>query len=189
MIRNKKDDGKDCSKEEMKILESKRIILEEKEKIKKEKKKIHTKKMDKFKKTKFGQFLGKFIYIFSDEKNSYSFSEVFVITIVSLVLGAFACFSVFMIITGGRNYFKISKELNKFVDVYELIRENYNCDVSSDKLVDNAISGMVSGVGDVYTSYSDSEDADTFDELVSGIYKGIGCTIQQLDEKIKVIDI
>ena len=98
MIRNKKDDGKDCSKEEMKILESKRIILEEKEKIKKEKKKIHTKKMDKFKKTKFGQFLGKFIYIFSDEKNSYSFSEVFVITIVSLVLGAFACFSVFMII-------------------------------------------------------------------------------------------
>lgn len=189
MIRNKKDDGKDCSKEEMKILESKRIILEEKEKIKKEKKKIHTKKMDKFKKTKFGQFLGKFIYIFSDEKNSYSFSEVFVITIVSLVLGAFACFSVFMIITGGRNYFKISKELNKFVDVYELIRENYNGDVSSDKLVDNAISGMVSGVGDVYTSYSDSEDADTFDELVSGIYKGIGCTIQQVDEKIKVIDI
>lgn len=189
MIRNKKDDGKDCSKEEMKILESKRIILEEKEKIKKEKKKIHTKKMDKFKKTKFGQFLGKFIYIFSDEKNSYSFSEVFVITIVSLVLGAFACFSVFMIITGGRNYFKISKELNKFVDVYELIRENYNGDFSSDKLVDNAISGMVSGVGDVYTSYSDSEDADTFDELVSGIYKGIGCTIQQVDEKIKVIDI
>lgn len=189
MIRNRKDDGKDCSKEEMKILESKRIILEEKEKIKKEKKKIHTKKMDKFKKTKFGQFLGKFIYIFSDEKNSYSFSEVFVITIVSLVLGAFACFSVFMIITGGRNYFKISKELNKFVDVYELIRENYNGDVSSDKLVDNAISGMVSGVGDVYTSYSDSEDADTFDELVSGIYKGIGCTIQQVDEKIKVIDI
>ena len=94
-----------------------------------------------------------------------------------------------MIITGGRNYFKISKELNKFVDVYELIRENYNGDVSSDKLVDNAISGMVSGVGDVYTSYSDSEDADTFDELVSGIYKGIGCTIQQVDEKIKVIDI
>ena len=189
MIRNKKDDGKDCSKEEMKILESKRIILEEKEKIKKEKKKIHTKKMDKFKKTKFGQFLGKFIYIFSDEKNSYSFSEVFVTTLVALVLGAFACISVFMIITGGRNYFKISKELNKFVDVYELIRENYNGDVSSDKLVDNAISGMVSGVGDVYTSYSDSEDADTFDELVSGIYKGIGCTIQQVDEKIKVIDI
>lgn len=188
-INNSKNMKKELSKEEMKILESRKIILEEKKKIKKEKKKISARKMDKFKKTKFGKFLSKFIYAFSDEKNSYSFSEVFVITIVSLVIGVFACFSVFIIISGGRNYFKLSKKLNKFVDVYELINDNYNGDLSADELIDSAISGMVSSVGDVYTSYADSESATSFNELISGVYKGIGCTIQQFDEGIKVIDI
>lgn len=188
-INNSKNMKKELSKEEMKILESRKIILEEKKKIKKEKKKISARKMDKFKKTKFGKFLSKFIYAFSDEKNSYSFSEVFVITIVSLVIGVFACFSVFIIISGGRNYFKLSKKLNKFVDVYELINDNYNGDLSADELIDSAISGMVSSVGDVYTSYADSESATSFNELISGVYKGIGCTIQQFDGGIKVIDI
>lgn len=176
-------------KDNKKILESRRIIKEEKKKIKLEKKSIKKKKMDKFKKTRFGKFLGKFIYVFSDEKNCYSFSEVFVITIISLVLGVFACFSVFAIFTGGRNYFKLSKDLDKFFDVYEVLMDNYYGDVDKEQLIEDAISGMVSSVGDVYTSYADTESTNSFNELVNGVYEGIGCTIQQQDDVIRVIDI
>jgi len=177
------------SKNNKKILEAKRIIKEEKKKIKLEKKAIRKKKRENFKKTKIGKVLGKVFFLFSDDKNNYSFSEVFVITIVSLILGVFACFSVFTIFSGGRNYFKLSKDLDKFFDVYEVLVDNYYGEIDKDELIDNAIDGMVSSVGDVYTSYADTEATDSFNELVSGVYEGIGCTIQQLDKEIKVIDI
>ncbi len=168
-----------------KIQESKKIIKEEKKKIKLEKKVIKKKKIEQFKKTKFGKIFGLFIV----DRDNYSFSEVFTITIVSLVLGAFACFSVFTIFTGGRNYFKLSKELGKFFDVYEVLIDNYNGDLDKEALVDEAIDGMVSSVGDVYTSYADANQTSEFDELVTGVYEGIGCSIQQLEEGIKIVSI
>ena len=48
---------------------------------------------------------------------------------------------------------------------------------------------MVSSVGDVYTSYADTEYTESFNELINGKYEGIGCTIQQTEEEIKVISI
>ena len=180
-------------KDNKKILEYKKIIKEQKKKIRLEKKAIRKRKREKFKKskfgkTKFGKFLTKVFFIFSD-KDNYSFSELFATTIVSLVLGFFACFSILMIIAGGRNYFKIGKELGKFYDVYQILTNNYNGDVDNNKLIDEAINGMVTSVGDVYTNYGDITMADAFDEMVSGTYQGIGCTIQQTEDGVKVIEI
>lgn len=168
-----------------KILESKKIIKEEKGKIKLEKKNIRERKLDKFRNTK----LGKILFVFKDDKNSYSFSELFVVTIVSLVVGAFACFSVVTVFTGGRNYFRLSKELGKFFDVYETLIDNYYDDVDKEKLVEEAIDGMVSSVGDVYTSYTDTEGVDQFNQLVGGVYEGIGCTIQLQEDGVRVIEV
>ena len=90
-----------------KILEAKKIIKEQKKKIRLEKKAINKKKIAKFKKTK----IGKLCFWLSDDRDSYSFSEMFGATMISLLLGAFACFSLFIIISGGRNYFKMAKQL------------------------------------------------------------------------------
>ena len=176
-------------KNNKKIQEAKKIIKEEKKKIKQERKNIKKKKLNNFKKTRLGRFLGKFIYVFSDEKSSYSFSEVFVITIISLVLGVFACFSVMMIATKGRNLISLSKDLGKFYDVYETLIDNYNGDIDKEKIIDDAINGMVSNVGDVYTNYADTSTTDKFNEMVNGVYEGIGCTIQQLEDAVKIVDI
>lgn len=176
-------------KNNKKIQEAKKIIKEEKKKIKQERKNIKKKKLNNFKKTRLGRFLGKFIYVFSDEKSSYSFSEVFVITIISLVLGVFACFSVVMIATKGRNLISLSKDLGKFYDVYETLIDNYNGDIDKEKIIDDAINGMVSNVGDVYTNYADTSTTDKFNEMVNGVYEGIGCTIQQLEDAVKIVDI
>lgn len=172
-----------------KILESKRIIKEEKEKIKLEKRNIRKKKYEKFTNTKVYKFFDRIFSIFKTDRDTYSFSEVFIITLVSLVVGAFACFSVFMVFTGGRNYIKLSKELDKFLDVYETIIDNYYDDVDKEELIESAINGMVSSVGDVYTSYVDTDGTDEFNELVNGVYEGIGCTIQLQETGVKIIDI
>lgn len=167
------------------IHDTKKLISEEKRKIKILKKDLRKQRINKFKATK----VGKLLFIFSNEREAYSFSDLFVVTLVSLVVGAFACFSIFTIFTGGRNYFKLSRDLEKFFDVYDTLTENYYGDVSVNELVESAISGMVSSVDDVYTSYADSEYTESFNELINGKYEGIGCTIQQTEEEIKVISI
>jgi len=171
------------------ILESRRLIKEAKEKIKLEKKNIKNSKREEFKKTKFYKFLNKhFSFVFGD-KDTYSFSEVLAITLFSLVIGAFSCFSIFTIISGGRNYFKLSGELSKFVEVYDTIVENYNGKIDKDELIDNAIDGMLSDIGDVYTSYVDKGNTEEFNQLVGGVYEGIGCTIQLREDGVNVVEI
>lgn len=172
-----------------KISESKKKIKEEKEKIKIEKRNIKKNKREKFYNSKFGKGVKKVVSFLRVDRECYSFSEIFIVTIISLLVGAFSCFSVFIVITGGKNYFVLSKDLNKFVEVYETIANNYYDDVDKEKLIEEAINGMVSSVGDVYTSYVDTENTLEFDELVSGTYEGIGCTIQLTENGIVVIEV
>lgn len=181
----KKETKKVVDKSNQKILEAKKIIEEQKKRIRKEKQAINKRKRMQFKKTK----LGKLCFWLSDDRDSYSFSEMFGVTILSLVLGVFACFSVFMIIFGGRNYFKMAQKLTKFYDVYDVITSNYYGEVDEDELIESAIEGMVSSVGDVYTSYNDVKTTGDFDQLVEGIYEGIGCTITMRDEQVVVVEV
>ena len=146
----------------------KKIINNKEENVKNN---IDNRKKKRDKKKKIG--------IFSKEKESYSFDEVFSITIFSLLLGVLACFSVLTILNKGKNYFVLSKELAKFVDAYDAIVNNYYKEVDKDKLVESAINGMVSSVGDEYTSYSDKDVTDNFNETVNGKYMGIGALIMK----------
>ena len=181
----KKINNKITDKKNQKILEAKKIIKEQKKKIKLEKQAIRKKKREDFKKTK----LGKLCFWVSDDRDSYSFSEMFGVTILSLLLGVFACFSTFTIISGGRNYFKMAKQLSKFYDVYDVIVSNYYGEVNKDDLIEAAIDGMVSSVGDVYTSYNDAKATDSFNQMVNGTYEGIGCTITLKDNNVVVVEV
>lgn len=153
----------------------KKIINNKEENVKNN---IDNRKKKRDKKKKIG--------IFSKEKESYSFDEVFSITIFSLLLGVLACFSVLTILNKGKNYFVLSKELAKFVDAYDAIVNNYYKEVDKDKLVESAINGMVSSIGDEYTSYSDKDVTNNFNETVNGKYMGIGALIMK-NEKDLVI--
>ena len=153
----------------------KKIINNKEENVKNN---IDNRKKKKDKKKKIG--------IFSKEKESYSFDEVFSITIFSLLLGVLACFSVLTILNKGKNYFVLSKELAKFVDAYEAIVDNYYKEVDKDKLVESAINGMVSSIGDEYTSYSDKDVTDNFNEAVNGKYMGIGALIMKSENDLVI---
>ena len=164
-----------------------------KDKDKKLKNKSNDKKKDKIKfKEKIKSLkkkLSKFMIFERDRTSMYSFKEVVVIMFFSLGLGFFACLSFVKIFNNGRSYMALSNDLSKFVDTYYAIKDNYYGELDNEKLVDSAIKGMISAVGDEYTSYSDTDDADNFKQTVSGIYEGIGCTVGvNLDNKIVVVD-
>jgi len=181
---NRKGKKNRKSKVNKKILESMRIIEEEKKKIKIEKRNIRNKKNDKIRKF----FISKILRMDVD-KDIYSSKEIVTLFVSSFLVGIFTCIVVITILTGGRNYFKLSRDLGKFFDVYETLTHNYYDSIDKEKLVDDAIDGMVSSVGDVYTSYVDTDSSDEFNELVSGTYEGIGCTIQMQEVGLKVIEV
>lgn len=162
--------------------------------------KLENKSKDKNKISKTKKFLNKLkiklqkiikkINIFEkEEKATYSFKEVVIIMLFSLGLGFFTCFSFVKIFQNNRDYKALSKDLSKFVDTYYAIKDNYYGKLDNEALVDSAIKGMISAVGDVYTSYSDATTTGDFMQTVSGVYEGIGCTVATtIDGNIIVVD-
>ena len=180
----RKEKKKNKSKVNKKILESMKIIEEEKKKIKIEKKNLKNKKREKARK-----FIVSKILRMNVDKDTYSSKEIVTLFIGSFLVGIFTCIVVITILSGGRNYFKLSRDLGKFFDVYETLMHNYYDSIDKEKLVNDAIDGMVSSVGDVYTSYVDTDSSDEFNELVSGTYEGIGCTIQLQKDGLMVVEV
>ena len=108
--------------------------------------------------------------------------------IFSIGIGILMCFGGISIITG-KNYLAVTKDLKKVVDTYYAIVDNYYGELDRDKLIDGAVEGMISSVGDTFTSYSDTDSTSSFDETINGSYEGIGCTVATLENgTISVID-
>ena len=153
---------------------------------------INNKKDIKKKKDSNKKVKEKKIDIDSDNKNKerelYTSKEVIIVMIFSIGIGILMCFGGISIITG-KNYLAVTKDLKKVVDTYYAIVDNYYGELDRDKLIDGAVEGMISSVGDTFTSYSDTDSTSSFDETINGSYEGIGCTVATLEDgTISVID-
>lgn len=160
------------------IDKAKKIIKEEKKKIKDEKKKI-----------RYEKYKDNIIYkFFKDDqvKDNYSAKEVSRYMIAGIVMGMVFCFLFIFTLSGGKNFILLNSDLKKLVNVYDKVVKNYYMDIDKDKMVDDAINGMLSSIGDVYTNYSDLDSTISFDENVVGTYEGIGALIYYSDGKIIV---
>jgi len=69
------------------------------------------------------------------------------------------------------------QKYNKLEILMQLIDAYYYEDVDINDLLDGAASGLVQGVGDVYTAYYTKEDMEAFNEETEGEYAGIGCQL------------
>lgn len=123
---------------------------------------------------------------FNNSKELYTVKEVIVIMLFSLGIGFLICFGCVCLLTG-KNYLAINKDLDKVVDTYYAIVDNYYGKVDKKELVEGAIEGMLSRVGDSYTSYSTVEDTTEFNETITGNYEGIGCQIATYAEENKTV--
>ena len=125
----------------------------------------------------------------NSDKDLYTHKEVICVMLFSLGIGFIMCFGCMSLFVG-KNYISVVKDLDKVVDTYYAIVDNYYGDLDTNKLVDGAVEGMISSVGDVFTSYTDADDTESFNDTIKGSYEGIGCTVATYtDGSIVIIDV
>ncbi len=74
-----------------------------------------------------------------------------------------------------------NKHVNEFINTYNKLLDEYYEDLNENELVDAAINGMLSYVGDDYTIYMNEDATDTLNEKLNGTYEGIGIRISLND--------
>ena len=81
------------------------------------------------------------------------------------------------------------KKYNKLIGLQEIVEDDFYKDTSDDDLVQGAIKGMFSGLGDVYSQYYTKDEFETLKEQTSGSFVGIGVYISPTsdDDYITII--
>lgn len=167
-------------KENEKINKAKETIKKEKAKIKEEKRRIKNEKYQKFYNTKLGKLIKKLSKNDKSKENEnkpISLKEQIFSMIYFELMGIVLCLLFFFALSGGKNYIKLYKDLNKLINVYDTIVSSYYGEIDKDQLVDSAIESMLNGIGDSYTTYTDEETTNSFLENIEGTYEGIGCMV------------
>lgn len=78
------------------------------------------------------------------------------------------------------------RELSIFGDVFERVRAQYVTPPEEDKLIENAINGMLTSL-DPHSSYMNAKDADDMRTQTRGEFGGLGIEVTMEDELVKVI--
>ena len=78
------------------------------------------------------------------------------------------------------------QELEKFMSVYQQVKQHYVVPVDDHTLLKGAIDGMLSAL-DPHSSYAEGADYDALKTLIDGSYGGLGLSVGMEDGTIKVI--
>ena len=159
-------------------------MVKKKEELKPDNKKSVTKKNEKSKTTLKKRIIKK-KNIAETDQNYFSVVEVIVLiiatAIVSLVTGS--------IVTYNLNKNKINesdKYLKKFIKNYNYVLDNYYKKINKNELINGAIKGMVSTLGDEYSYVIENDESENFNIQLEGEYKGVGIEIVNISDKIVV---
>ena len=77
-------------------------------------------------------------------------------------------------------------ELEKFMTVYQQVKEHYVVPVDDHTLIKGAIDGMLAAL-DPHSSYAEGADYDALKTLIDGQYGGLGLSVGMEDGTLKVI--
>ena len=120
------------------------------------------------------------------EKQKYSsFELVLIFVICALIFSLVGYFIGKKADLGNGSYSTASKEIQKFIEEYNYILENYYGDIDKDELISNAIKGMVSSL-DEYSQFVD-EDSNNFSITLEGEYEGLGVGISMTTDNEIII--
>lgn len=114
-----------------------------------------------------------------ETKNSFSTTEVIVLVVISVIV-SLAIGSIITSKLTKNKSINNDKELEKFVDTYNDIIDNYYMDVDKKDLLNNAVKGMLESLEDEYSYLIDEDESDSFDIQLDGEYEGIGIEIISL---------
>jgi carboxyl-terminal processing protease len=78
------------------------------------------------------------------------------------------------------------QELEKFMSIYQQVKQNYVVPVDDHTLMKGAIDGMLAAL-DPHSSYAEGADYDALKTLIDGSYGGLGLSVGMEDGTVKVI--
>jgi len=109
-------------------------------------------------------------------KNSFNTIEVIIIMIITVLFGLFiGSAGTYFVARGGFNDY--SKDLKALIATYEDVVNNYYGEIDSEKILESGVRGMITYLGDPYSSYIDGDAAKEFNEKLEGEYIGLGAEI------------
>lgn len=111
------------------------------------------------------------------KKKRQIFLPVFVGIVTFLAGVALTLMVVFAFL--GRSLQPQSSSFSKINSVYQTIKQNYYKPVSSTKLINGAINGMIASLDDPFSEYLPKEDATDLNTTISGSFGGIGASVKQ----------
>lgn len=157
---------------------------------KKTDKKINIEQVDKKiseKKSKITSYKKEEQQSINKEQNKYGIFEiVLVVVITSLIFSLVGYFiGIKSNLIGDVNYSTASKEIQKFIEEYNYILENYYGDINKEELVSSAIKGMLSSL-DEYSEFV-GDDSSNFSITLEGEYEGLGVGISSTTDNEIII--
>ena len=115
----------------------------------------------------------------NENDRRFKLFEIIVLLVITLTIGFILGVSILKVFYDNDDTQKYSSDqyLSKFIENYNYVVDNYYGDLDKDKLIDSAISGMLSSIDDPYTTYIDSSDSNQFNTTLEGSFQGIGVEI------------
>lgn len=113
----------------------------------------------------------------SNDDNTFSFGEVWLIIFCTAIICTLVGILLDKKIISTEN--KYSSHLKELIENYQYIVNSYYDEIDEDKLVDAAINGIISELGDDYSNYFSESESDNFDKVLTGSYQGIGVQVGQ----------
>ena len=83
---------------------------------------------------------------------------------------------------------KEDEHLTEFLRVYNSLDENYYTDYNKTEMIDAAIAAMLDYLGEDYSTYLNQDETDSLSNKLSGKYLGIGISIANGNEILKVYE-
>lgn len=77
--------------------------------------------------------------------------------------------------------------VNGLSNSYGVLKRTYMGDIDEEKLIDGALAGFVSGVGDEYTSYMNAQELEGLEQMTNSSFEGVGIEIEPFETFIRVV--
>lgn len=121
-------------------------------------------------------------------KKRFTTFEMFFVAGIFLMFGVvFGC--LVTLFTNSVLGTSVDSNISKILNIYSNISNVYYKDVDKSSLIDNAISAMISSLGDQYSAYLDEDETESLNTAMNGSFIGIGITIEYYQEGNRIIEV
>ncbi len=107
----------------------------------------------------------------------FGFVEVLILVIITAIVTIIVANTINNSKKAENNNSTYNKEIEKFYNEYKFVKDKYYGEVKTDKLINDAIAGMVNGLGDPYSTFINDENVTNFDVELDGEFYGLGIEI------------